>query len=48
MSVPVFFVHAVEVCGNQNCMVPNILQNVFFCILQNKEIHAGLEQHQGE
>ncbi len=33
---------------NSNCMVTNILQNIFFRVLQNKEIHTGLEQHEGE
>ncbi len=27
-----------------NCLVPNILQNVFFCAQQKKETHTGLEQ----
>ncbi len=26
-----------------NCLVANILQNIFFCVHQNNEIHAGLE-----
>ncbi len=27
----------------QNCSVTHILQNIFLCILQNKDIHTGLE-----
>ncbi len=27
-----------------NCLVTNILQNVFFCAEQKKETHTGLEQ----
>ncbi len=29
----------------QLCMVNNILQNIFFCVKQKKEIHTALEQH---
>jgi len=31
-----------------NCLVINILQNVYFCVQQKKETHKGLEQHEGE
>ncbi len=27
-----------------NCLVTNILQNIFFCTQQKKETHIGLEQ----
>ncbi len=28
-----------------NCLLTNILQNIFFCVQQKKEIHTSLEQH---
>ncbi len=31
-----------------NCLVTNILQNIFFCVQQKKETHTGLAQHEGE
>ncbi len=31
-----------------SAVVTNILQNIFFCVLQNKETHTGLEQMEGE
>ncbi len=35
--------------GNQNSLVTNILQNMFFCVLHKKESHTGLERrHKGE
>ncbi len=34
------FVHTMDVNDNQNCLVTNILQNIFFCILQKKESHT--------
>ncbi len=35
--------------GNQNSLVTNILQNIFFCVLHKKESHTGLERrHKGE
>jgi len=33
--------------GTNNCLLTNILQNIF-CVQQNKEIHTGLEQLEGE
>ncbi len=27
----------------QNCSVSHILQNIFLCVQQNKDIHTGLE-----
>jgi len=27
---------------------PKILQNIFLCVQQNKDIHTSLEQHEGE
>ncbi len=36
------FVHTMEVNGNRNCLVTNILLNVF-CVQQNKEMDTGLE-----
>ncbi len=32
----------------QNCSVSHILQNIFFCVQQNKDIHSGLELLEGE
>jgi len=34
--------------GSINCLVPNILQTILFCVQQNKEIHTGLKQLEGE
>ncbi len=31
-----------------NCLVTDILQNIFFCVQQKKETHTGLEQVKGE
>jgi len=31
-----------------NCLVTNIFQNIFFYVQQQKEIHTGLEQLEGE
>jgi len=31
-----------------NCLVPDILQNIFFCVQQKIEIHTGLKQLEGE
>ncbi len=33
--------------ATSNCLVSNILQNIFYCV-QKKESHKGLEQHEGE
>ncbi len=32
----------------QNYSVSHILQNIFLCVQQNKDIHKGLELHEGE
>ncbi len=32
----------------QNCPVSHILQNIFLCVHQNKDIHTGLELCKGE
>ncbi len=32
----------------QNCSVYHILQNIFLCVQQNKDIYAGLELLEGE
>ncbi len=29
----------------QFCLIPNILQNIFFCVPQKNESHTGLERH---
>ncbi len=30
--------------ATSNCLVTNILQNIFFCVQQRKEAHTGLGQ----
>ncbi len=37
-----------ELNGNQNCWVTNILQSIFFYDSQKKERHEGLEWHEDE
>ncbi len=32
----------------QNCSVSHILQNIFLCVQQNKDIYTGLELLEGE
>ncbi len=32
----------------QNSLVTNFLQNIFFCIQQNKEMNTGLELLEGQ
>ncbi len=34
--------------GNQNSFVTSSLQNTFFYVVQKKESHSGLKQHEGE
>jgi len=34
--------------GHINCLLTDILQNIFFCVQQKKEIHAGLKQLEGQ
>jgi len=34
--------------GSINCLVTDILQNIFFCVQQKKENHTGLKQLEGE
>ncbi len=33
---------------SQNCSVSHIIQNIFLCVLQNKDIHTSLELLEGE
>ncbi len=40
--------NTMEVNGAQNCSVSHILQNIFLCVQQNKDIHTGLELLEGE
>ncbi len=40
--------NTMEVNGTQNCSVSHILQNIFLCVQQNKDIHTGLELIEGE
>ncbi len=37
-----------DVNGNWTCLVTNILQNIFFYVLQNKESDSGLEWYEGQ
>ncbi len=38
-----------EVNGyTSNCLVTNILQNIFFCVELKKETYTGLEQQESE
>ncbi len=32
----------------QNCSVSHIIQNIFLCVQQNKDIHTGLEPLEDE
>ncbi len=32
----------------QNCSIPHIFQNTSLCVQQNKNIHTGLEQFEGD
>ncbi len=32
----------------QNSLVSNILQNIFFCVPHKKVLHTGLGRHEGE
>lgn len=32
-----YFVHTIEVNGNLNCLVTNILQDILFCVPQKNE-----------
>ncbi len=41
-------IYTMEVNGAQNCSVSQILQNIFLCVQQNKDIHTGLELIEGE
>ncbi len=41
------FVYKMTVSGLQ-CWVHNVPQNISFCVPQKKEMHKGLEQHEGE
>jgi len=36
-----------EYCGSQWGLVTDILQNIFFCVQQNKEIQTGMKQLDG-
>ncbi len=45
----VFFPHTMEINGEQQqCLVIYILQNISFCVQQNKETHTDLEQLESE
>jgi len=34
--------------GSINCLVTGILQNIFLCVREKKELNVGLKQHEGE
>ncbi len=40
--------HTISFQVSGNCLITNILQNIFFCAQQKKERHTGLEQHEGK
>ncbi len=40
--------YTMEVNGTRNCLVTDILLNIFLSVHQKKEIHTGLKQHEGE
>ncbi len=44
----VFFLLLWKPMVPQNSLVTNLIQNIFLCVRQNKEIHAGLELLEGE
>lgn len=43
-----FYFLTMEVNGNQNGLVTNILQKTVFCVPQRKVSHESLEQHDDE
>ncbi len=55
-TVSCLYIRSLNNVGNQtltsmatvNCLITNILQNIFFCVLQKKDIHIDLEQLEGE
>ncbi len=34
--------------ASSNCLITNILQNIFLCVQQKKETHTDLKQMEGE
>jgi len=46
--VEVFLVHTLEVNGLQCCLVPNVLQNIFFNVPLKKITNTGLERIENE
>ncbi len=40
--------HTISFQVSGNCLITNILQNIFFCAQQKKERHTGLEQLKGK
>jgi len=43
-----FFVHTMEVNGDQTVWLPTFFKISSFVFLQNNESHTGLEQHEDE
>ncbi len=43
-----FFLRTMEVNGNQNCLVTNIIKKISFCVPLNKVSQTGLERHENE
>ncbi len=47
--LPLYFVfHRSKSTWTSNCLVTQILQNIFFCVQLKKEIKTGLGQHVSE
>ena len=40
--------YTMEVNETRNCLVTDILLNIFLSVQQKKEIHTGLKQHEGD
>jgi len=40
--------YKIKVNGCVNSLVTDILQNIFFCVQQEKDTHTGLEQLENE
>ncbi len=45
MYLFIYFVHMIDISGKKNCLVNDIPQNIFFCVLQKKDMYSGLKQH---
>jgi len=48
VSYDFFLLHIMEFNGDQQLLITHIVQNIFFCVKQEKETHTGLKQLEGE